>query len=458
MTVIEDIKSNIQNIKQEDLDVIASNLVSFYDKKIDSSARFAYGYGSSLQKNVFKILAKDNIKNALNTFIFKKQHWKSDRPIEPYLLKCISRLSERIHSDTFDVSKKIIEPVCPACRDLGEIVFVIHDEKKFRCDNCFSKLNELNNKNYDLHKSFSLHSKIGYHCGEPDCDRFIPASLSVNDKIACPYPDCDFFGNISELDAYKHPVSVNYKKTISLNQELTGDTKTSFQDLLKDNNTSSDNKLILKQELKIKYDQIVSIINKQMELIEKRDANFALQKILMYKAIQETCDEYPEDMISYFAFNKSESTLQSYIYQKYINLIQDSLPCEIKRSGKKVEVFTINDPILNLFSGLSEFEAIVDLEGRIPNNTQEHYISTRRGLRDRGKCYIGKLIDVVDENNNSLLPFVKKYTFSKIFTKIEPGTRVYVSHYRIPAHYELGSLVILQSHKRTIMEKLSKLK
>ena len=53
---------------------------------------------------------------------------------------------------------------------------------------------------YNIHSKFALHSKKGYRC--PECLKFIPDSLSRNEKVTCPYDDCLFSSAVMDIHAY----------------------------------------------------------------------------------------------------------------------------------------------------------------------------------------------------------------------------------------------------------------
>jgi len=64
------------------------------------------------------------------------------------------------------------------------------------------------------------------------------------------------------------------------------------------------------------------------------------------------------------------------------------------------------------------------------------------------------LVDVEDlSTGESIFNKVKSYTFVQINTEdVDPGTRVKITHFRIPSHYEMGSLVYLQRIRRKIVD------
>jgi hypothetical protein len=62
---------------------------------------------------------------------------------------------------------------------------------------------------------------------------------------------------------------------------------------------------------------------------------------------------------------------------------------------------------------------------------------------------------VVGDNGDSLLNNVIDYSFSIIKTNLSPGTKVHVSHLRIPAHYQVGILSHINRIKKNITNSLT---
>ena len=127
--------------------------------------------------------------------------------------------------------------------------------------------------------------------------------------------------------------------------------------------------------------------------------------------------------------------------------MEKSLPICYRKSK---EIITINSLLdLNIFSGISNFDAIVSEKLEIENNTKEFYIGGRKAVYAQ-PFYIGKLLNITF-NDNSLLDNVKEYSFSKIYMKdIEPGIKVNVSHLRIPPHYQMGGMVYINRVRQYI--------
>ena len=129
------------------------------------------------------------------------------------------------------------------------------------------------------------------------------------------------------------------------------------------------------------------------------------------------------------------------------------MPFTVRKYGIEHEIYSLLDPHLDLFLGISEFEAVVE-GGTIPNNTKERYVGGRECL-DHGPCFIGLLCDIVDEEGNSIKDKVYQYTFSQIkIANVEDGTKVKITHFRIPSHYEMNGLVQLQRIRKRLVDSI----
>lgn len=483
MDIIAKINEKAESLEEKDLnDWVISDLMALYKGRIDAHAQRVYGAASgSVAKNAFRESAKETLLRGLNTFIFKSQHWRTGRDINTYLLTCIKRLADQIFWDQSS-AKRANLLICPACRELGTKAWLNSEAKHWRCPVCTIELDRLTDtiKNkkitgsdlaaarsrMQLHKSFALHSRRGYRCGEPSCNRFIPETLNGKFGIQCPYPDCDFFGNVEDLHDMSHPSALTHRQMISLNAPLkngssNGGSATanqiSMQDMLKGDEISPDEKIAIKQSFKNEYSVLMTIIDQQIAGVKRTNSNGTkIQKLLMYEAFKSMCQKNPEDMVSYLVHLKQSTDvpIQVRIFQEYIELLENALPFTIEKRGEKIDIISVSDPYLGLFTGLSVFDAVVKDNGSIPNNTIETYTGSRM-YKMFGPCFIGKLIDVVDKaTGESVLSKIKSYSFVQIESSLPPGTNLTVSHYRIPAHYEMGNLVFLQRIRRHLVDKV----
>ena len=477
MDIIAKINEKAEHLQESDLRTwVIPELMIFYQARIDAHAQRVYGSaGGLVARNAFRATAPETLFNGLNTFLFKSQHWRTGRDINTYLLTCLKRLADQIFWDQSS-AKRANLLICPACRELGSKVFLVSESKAWRCPNCTSEFNRLSedlrkNKSSDLigirarmqiHKAFALHSRRGYRCGEPSCNRFIPETLNGKFGIQCPYLDCDFFGKLEELQPMSHPSSLTHRQMISLNKPMSGEggdaSRTSeLQDLFEAEEVAADEKIAIKQIFSKEYAVLTSVIDQQIAGVKRTNSSGTkLQKLLMYEAFKSMCQKNPEEMVSYLVHLKqsADSPIQVRIFQEYVGLIENVLPFSIEKHGEKIEIISISDPYLGLFTGMSTFDAVVKDNGVIPNNTVETYTGSRK-YKMFGPCFLGRLIDVIDKNTNkSVLSKIKGYSFVQIESSLPSGTPVVVSHYRIPSHYEMGALVFLQRIRRHLVDKI----
>lgn len=480
MDIIAKINEKAENLKEQDLNEwIIPELMTFYQPRIDIHAQKAYGsVPGNVARNAFRETAKSTLYNGCNTFLFKAAHWRSGRDINTYLLTCLKRLADQTFWDQSS-AKRANLLICPACRELGSKVFLVSESRAWRCSVCTNEADRLadeikKNKatpsdlaaaraRMQLHKAFALHSRRGYKCGEPSCARFIPETLNGKFGMQCPYPDCDFFGPVEELQQVSHPSALTHRQMVSLNKPLSnanGDGSgrvSELQDLFEAEEVTPDEKIAIQQSFKTEYSVLLSIIDQQIAGVKRTNNNGTkTQKLLMYEAFKSMCKKNPEEMVSYLVHLKQNADvpIQVRIFQEYIGLIENALPFTIEKRGEKMDIISISDPYLGLFTGKSVFEAVVKENGSIPNNTVETYTGSRN-YKMFGSCFLGKLIDVVDKSTGkSVMDSIKGHSFVQIESCLPPGTVVTVSHYRIPAHYEMGSMVFLQRIRRHIVDKV----
>lgn len=482
-----DIIGNFHNLAPkiipEDIDTwVLPQLLSHYNEKINYLAVKAYGdavRGSHTVANAaFKEHAKEELRSAINTFLFKSEHWKTGRDINSYLLICLNRLSDRILWDS-DNLKKYNSPVCPGCKHIGTKSFLNPHDKALKCEFCFKETSRLPNEILSLknksdkdkqdkqnitlfesrlriHKAFAVHSKKGFRC--PDCSRFLPESLNGEFGISCPYDDCFYFGKTEKLESMPHPVSMCQRSMISLQSSPSklDNNKKELQDLFAADNMDADIQMEIQETFEIELEQLISVINDQIKSVQRvNSAGTMVQKLLMYEAYQNMLKQNPEEMISYLVHRKqaTDFPIQSRIFQEYVKLMEEVLPFTIERDRGNYTVCSLLDPNLSLFDGISEFEAEVEYDYSIPNKTIETYVGGI-SFKDYGPCFIGMIIDIVDKNTGtSIKENIKNYTFSQInMENIAVGTPVLVKHFRIKSHYEIGSLVYLQRIRKRIVD------
>lgn len=477
-TIVEKLNKQANSLNESDLDWIIPDLARFYQSRIDAHALRVYGSdGGSVAREAFRETAKATLKNGLTTFLFRSRHWESGRDVNTYLLTCLKRLADQMFWDQSS-AKRANVLVCPACREQGQKVFLVAEAKSWRCPNCTSeieRMQELIRKGLGdakirvalrTHKAFALHSRRGYRCPEPDCSRFIPESFNGKFGIECPYTNCVFFGPVGTLELMCHPSALTHRQMISLNQPLKNSNDSgssgsvSLQDMFEAELVSPDDKISISQSFQREFSTMMSVIESQIASVKRMNGkNTRQQKLLMYEAFKAVCYQYSEEMVSYLCHRRQSSDvrIQPTIFQEYICQIENALPFTIDRRGERMDIMSISDPYLGLFQGISTFDATVDDNGKIPNNTIETYAGGRK-FKMYGPCFIGKLISVVNKaTGENLNSSIKSYSFIDLETGIVPGTEVKVTHYRILPHYEMGNMVFLQRIRKQIVNRIFRL-
>lgn len=478
MDIIRRIDSDAQNIEKSDIDSLVNDLVSFYQSRIRQLAGQAYGSilnsddGPSVAVRAFEEQAKHELKRGLETFLFSVKHWESRRSIGPYLLTCLSRLADRIKYD-LSGKRKLSTPICPACKVLGNREFLIYENKFLRCQVCTHEADTLENQidisddkyrvklesKLRLRKIFSLHSRKGFRC--PECERFIPASYISQYGVSCVYDDCTFFGTTNELDFMSHPTGLRLDNILSINQPVyysENGKDLYISDSIDAKEINADAIMNVVEQYQTEKDALLEVIKNQEDRLYRTESpNKARLKLLMLQAFKNKLATDTEDMVAYLARGKhfSEHPIQSRIFQEYIRLVENNLPFILTKGGRNYEIYTLKDPMLNLFLGESEFEAEVGQSYLIPNMTVETYTGSGRQKKEFGRCFIGYLTDVIDiKTNESIMDNVLGYTFVDVRVSecVAPGTLVKVRHLRIPAHYEMLGLVNLQRTRRRLVD------
>lgn len=459
-------------LKQEDADWILPLLLDHFSARVHALSTYVYGSEQGVALAAFKEWSSQTLKKGLETFLFKNQHWRTGRSIGPYLSMCLTKLADTLKSDISFV-KKVSIPICPACKTLGEREFLVYEGKLLRCPTCskeFLRLEDIPERTsreeyeYRIRRVFSLHSRKGRRC--PSCDRFIPESFvnaNQNGRVSCPYDNCAWFGIESELEPMAHPLGQSSGVTVSINSPVLAknswgekSSDAEMQDMFDACEINPD----LRMEQKEKYLRELEIARKvlstQKSRLLRQPMPKVIKKYLMYEAFQLLLEQDPAGMISYLIRGKSlgERPIQSLIFQKYVQLLENKLPFVVEGEDGEEEIYSLLDPNLNLFLGMSEYQAHIRESGFVANNTHEIFL----GSKCNGPCFIGLLCNITDENGNSLLSEVEYYTFSSIKMKssVPQNTLVTVVHFRIPPHYEMYSLVNLQRVRRKIVDSIYK--
>lgn len=458
-----------------DIECFIPELMEHFSGKIHSLSTYVYGSEKGVALAAFKEYSLQTLQKGVETFVFKNQHWRSGRSIGPYLATCLSKLADNLKSD-INYVKKVSIPVCPACKTFNDREFLVYEGKLLRCPTCTKEHSRLEDKQtrtsreefqYRIRKIYSLHSRKGRRC--PMCERFIPesfivASVKNNGRISCPFDTCFWFGIESELEPMVHPLGQNSGVTVSLNVPINncgGHSRSrwesaEFQDVIDAKEINPDIRMEQEEKWKKELEITNTVLSTQKLRLSKQPMKKVIKKYLMYEAFQILLDYDPAGMIGYLIHGKSigERPIQSVIFQKYVRLIENRLPFIISGEDGDCEVYSLLDPNLNLFLGMSEFYSHVKDSGFVSNNTHEIFV----GAKCNGPCFIGMLCSITDEAGNSLLSEVEYYTFSGIKMKntVPKNTLVKVVHFRMPPHYEMYSMVLLQRIRRKIVDSIYK--
>jgi hypothetical protein len=176
----------------------------------------------------------------------------------------------------------------------------------------------------------------------------------------------------------------------------------------------------------------------------------------MLQAFRNLTISNPVDIVYYLVHIKqnSEIKIQAKIFQEFVSLMENALPLTVYKENEPVEIFSLADPDLNIFTGRSVYSAAVK-NNKAPNETIETYIGSKT-LKNHGPCFIGKLLKVTNKaTGECLLNKVKNYSFVEIELEgVTDGTEVEVVHLRIPSHYEINSMVYLQRIRRNIVDRV----
>jgi hypothetical protein len=263
-----------------------------------------------------------------------------------------------------------------------------------------------------------MKNKLGYRCA--DCNRFIVYSdLPI---ITCPYSDCFFSGDVSELKRMRKPAILGPIEVV----------KPPPANIV----------------------PILNVIDDQLSTLQYTSVSCTMkQKTFVLQAFTSLLRKYPDEMVPYLTDGKRGNRLQSKLFQEYVSILESNLPFSYKTSSGIIQVDSLTHPSINPFSGLSKFDAVVEDNLTIKNKTSEIYIGNRKSYYCQ-PFYIGKLLDVVDDYGISWIHGVKDYSFSVIKTNLAPGTRVHVSHLRIPAHYQVGILSHINRIKKSLSDSL----
>jgi len=467
-SVVARIDDQADSLTEEDLDWAVPELIEHFTDRFRALSHLAYDAkpeDGDTPLNAFKREVEETVRRACEYYLFRSEHWRSEsRSIGPYVIRCVTAYAKDVRAEV-NANKRIHLPTCPACRLLGKQKWMIKLDGSglLHCKLCDEKIEYLQTQEgkrtermeYELRlrKIFVRHSRKGRRC--PSCSRFIPDSYLAAYGISCPYDDCTWFGVTDELEPMSHPVGLCHESLLSLNDKpntkkpLHADAEA--QDFIADDQVDPFMSAQIAQQRQQELDLLTDVIDGLIERVKREKRSRAIKKLLMFKAYRSMVDRQPDDMIAYLVHQSYAGTIpiQSQIFQAYVRIVDNAIPFEIMPGRETFEVYSLQDENLDVFHGLSKYEAVVDDEGSVPNNTQEKHNGNR--------CFIGMVCDVVDDHGNSLVSKIDHYTFSYIrLAGVPAGTKVRVTHLRLPAHYEMGGLVQLQRVRKAIVERIKK--
>lgn len=389
----------------------------------------------------------EELKTGCVTF-FNKEDADADG-LDPYLFYIANAFCKKKAAPKL---KKKTEYLCPGCLFLGKENLIGSVNKFFRCDDCEDELKKTTDpKRVAFFRTFFKHNRIGYRCN--DCERFIPHPMDDSPIVSCPYFDCCFVGDWSSLRRMHHPTSESNAEILTL--DMTQESGKTFKDSVVSEDVSALSQLEIQEDLENKVKLLKDVIDYQSNNVPYSSSDFTIKhKYLAYQAFGNLLKKYPAEMVDYLLNSSRSGGFQHKIFQEYIRLLEESLPFSYKKAGKFFKVESLLDDHLNLFEGISVFEAIVTDKLEVKNGTKEFYIGGRKASVTK-PYYIGKLLGLTEKiGKATLMDKVVEYSFSKIKLKdIVPGTEVIVTHLRVPPHYQMGGMVYVNRIRKKIIDR-----
>jgi len=430
-----------------DVDALVERFLCEHSQGIATVHRINFHTNDSLSLKALNEELIDELRAGVITFWNKYENLDE---INPYLFYIVNAFCKK---KAAPLIKRKIEYLCPGCLFLGKENLISLTGSILSCDDCFDSLKKASDpKNVQLFRSFAKHNKNGYRC--QDCSRFIPHPLVESDEISCPYFDCVFVGHHDNLKKMNHPTSQSNPEKLIL--DLSKDNKTTIKDLVPSNELDVLSKMEIQEELQLKSKAIHDVIESQKNGVPYSSSGFTSKhKFLCYQAFDNLLVKYPEEMVAYLAGNSRSGGFQAKTFQEYIRLLEESLPFTYNKGKKVFLINSLLDDKLNLFSGISVFEEVINDKLVIKNGTTEFYIGGRKGSITK-PYYIGKLLNVVDKNTKQpLMDKVVEYSFLRIKMKdVNPATSVIVTHLRVAPHYQMGGMVYVNRVRKKIKERL----
>ena len=432
-----------------DVDEMVQQFLQHHRSGIASIHQMYFKSNNEVSFQALLELLKDELRTGCVSFINKNSPLEE---LSSYLFYIVNAFCRKTATPK---TKRKSEHICPGCLFLGMATLVFFN-KTFQCEECAEQLKVATDpKQIAFYKTFAIHNKQGYRC--PDCKRFIPHPLDNTHTISCPYFDCCFVGEYSELNSMHHTTSQTNPEKLVL--DLTQDGNRFFKDNIVSNEIGALQILQMKEDILSKFNTIKEVIDSQINQISYTGSDFTIKhKQSVYEAFNLLLDKYPEEMVGYLLEDTRSGGFQHKVFQEYIRLLEASFPFFIKKGRKRYLIDNLLSEHLCLFDGISVFDAIVTDKLVIKNGTKEFYIGGRKASYTK-PYYIGKLLNVIHaETKVPLLPLVKEYSFSRIkLQEVEPGTPVIVTHLRVPPHYQMGGMVYVNRVRKKIIERVHSL-
>lgn len=435
----------MSEINLYEVDILVANFIKTKRQSFATLQRIWFKNDDKLTLAALTEEVKEELKSGCITFINK--NYPLDE-LDSYLFYIVNAFFKKKAAPKL---KRKTEYVCPGCLFKGKDSLVFY-HRYFNCDECEAESKSAQDPKWiEFYNVFKKHNKVGFKCN--DCKRFIPKQDKESDIIGCPYIDCGFAGKVSSLKKMHHPTSSSNPEILSV--DIVKDNGKSIKDSIIDQSDSILFKMEQKEELQNKIKCIQSAIEQQSNNVPYSSSNFTVKhKQFVYAAFKNILNSDSEDMVNYLLNNSRTGGFQHKIFQEYIRLLEDSLPIIISKNKKMYKIDSLLDENLSLFDGISTFDATVSNNLEIKNQTKEFYIGNRKASYTK-PYYIGKILNVIDKDSGiPILDSVLNYSFLKIKLKnVKPGTKVTVTHLRVPPHYQMGGMVYVNRIRKKIIDR-----
>ena len=446
---------------------------------IDMATSITFG-DIELPKAAFKCVAKDVVRDAIRTYCAHKK-WNEDIPIIPYVSTALNRLSKNMVEDIKGSNKKVLNFVCPACREFKIREILIKENNKLICRNCtiqietiekeLIELKVLENENQEINsnnkikilekklyflKVFYNHSKKGFKCFK--CKKFIPDSYKGK---TCPYLKCREILDKEEIVNKNHPVTFCKRQFVSINNAVSkySDDKKDFSEKYCNMNGNAYDLLSTEEEKKNELKKIKDIINKQ----KKTNGNTRKIpiKISMYEAFDAALEEFPEEMVNYLVNGgqNGDVSIQAIIFQKFVDIIISKLPIIVFIKGIQIKINDLLDDRLNIFNGKRKFTSFMD-HNLIIKKVSQFRIDDGIEIEDNSDNFIGKISKIINSKGEDVSHLIDSYSFSNIKMQnsefLKPAEDITVEYYSLRPSYTLGILIHIQRIKKRISDSIKR--